>query len=374
MGGGGSSGGSQQQSQQDSETTVVLPEYLRKPVSDVAALTGGLVNRPYIEYQGQRVAELTPQELMAADLANTTPWAGDLDSARGALDMASSLGSQGMEQFNAPWLSGNTSSLSLADLFSDSDLARYMNPFTDTAIQPGIDKLNSTLTSDLNAVRHRAAKAGGFGGSRQALLESELVGSSRKSAADLLNTGRQRAFDTALQAFQADRQTRLNALSADRGFDLSRRSAGLAALDSDRSGALSRASAYGNLGNTRQAMLGTQMKNLATAGGMKRTFDQGKLDTSYEGFVNARDYDFNKSSALTRDLGNLIGGTRGSTTKSASTVRSNTNSDDSRDNTARYVGAGLSALSGIANYGQNNGWFGSGGGSGIADLADRDMG
>lgn len=85
-----------------------------------------------------------------------------------------------------------------------TDFSAYMNPYTQSVIEAGQSDIERQRQLASRQMGARAAAAGAFGGSRQAVQEGVLGGEALREAANLSAQQRQRGFETALQAGQFD--------------------------------------------------------------------------------------------------------------------------------------------------------------------------
>ena len=88
-------------------------------------------------------------------------------------------------------------------------LESYMNPYQQLVTD--IEKREAQRQSDVQAadISQTAAQAGGLGGYREAIMQSERERNLGQQLADIQTRGGQAAFDQAQQAFEADRAARL---------------------------------------------------------------------------------------------------------------------------------------------------------------------
>jgi hypothetical protein len=93
-----------------------------------------------------------------------------------------------------------------------------MNPFEDAAVQQALADIRRAGDVQAAQIGGRAAQAGAFGGSRQAILESELdrniLEQQGRTAAQMRQAGFESAAQRAQQAFEAARGRQLQAGSA----------------------------------------------------------------------------------------------------------------------------------------------------------------
>ena len=97
---------------------------------------------------------------------------------------------------------------------STSPVQQYMNPFLEAALQPQLQGIARDAEMARNRLASQYARAGAFGGSRQAVADAELA----RGALDRMDAARGRgyaqAFDKAADMFRRDRSYGLDALRA----------------------------------------------------------------------------------------------------------------------------------------------------------------
>lgn len=158
-----------------SSTTVQSqPEYALPYVSDLFRMAQQNAYTPYTPFAYNRVAETSPLFQQGAQMA------GQQAAAPGILGTMNVGGQQ------------------------VGTLQAYMNPYqqgvTDIAKQEAIRKYGT----DLNQLRGEATSRGAFGGSRQAILESELARNLGAQLGNIQMQGSSAAFDKAGQLYGAD--------------------------------------------------------------------------------------------------------------------------------------------------------------------------
>ena len=100
------------------------------------------------------------------------------------------------EQTNAlSTLSSGINPTSSADFQSGIDT--FSNPFENQVVQNAIRDINTTTQGQLSDIGTMASDAGGFGGTRQALLESEALSNQQKNVGDLSGLLRSQGFSQA---------------------------------------------------------------------------------------------------------------------------------------------------------------------------------
>ena len=163
-----------------SQTVTQMPPEFQLPyISDLYRMGQQVAYTPYTAYQMPRYAETAPlyqQGVEAAQQVAQSP---------GVLGQVN-VGGQNMGVMQA-----------------------YMNPYqqavTDVAKQKAVQEYGSGLQS----LRGQAASRGAFGGSRQAIMESELMKNLGTNLSNIQMQGSQQAFNQAGQLYQQDLQNQM---------------------------------------------------------------------------------------------------------------------------------------------------------------------
>ena len=112
--------------------------------------------------------------------------------------------------------------------FDPSGTGQFMNPFETAAVQQALADIRRAGDVQAAQIGGRAAQAGAFGGSRQAILESELdrniLEQQARTAAQMRQAGFESAAQRAQQAFEAARGRQTTARSSSCGCLRSSRS------------------------------------------------------------------------------------------------------------------------------------------------------
>lgn len=96
--------------------------------------------------------------------------------------------------------------------YTDPGVAQaYMSPYMQMALEPQIAE--ARRQADISRVQQQGqlAKAGAYGGGRQAIMESELNRNLMRNLADIYGTGMQQAYTQGMQQFNTEEQMRQNA-------------------------------------------------------------------------------------------------------------------------------------------------------------------
>jgi hypothetical protein len=95
--------------------------------------------------------------------------------------------------------------------FTDTGIAQqYMNPFTQTALNPQIAEARRQAEIQRVANAGRLTQAGAYGGSRQAIMESELDRNLLRNITDITGQGYETAYDRAQQQYNTEQDRARN--------------------------------------------------------------------------------------------------------------------------------------------------------------------
>ena len=186
-----------------------------------------LSNMPYQAYMGQLTAGESPLQTQgfgaAADmtvpssLTTAAQTAGDVASTAKSLPAYSS-GTFG-NQFTAPTASQATNFTNQytapgayspkTSSFDATQAQAYMNPYLETSLKPQLEEARrqSLLTQQQNAAK--MTQAGAFGGSRQALMDTETQRNLGSNLANITGQGYNTAYGNAMNQFNADQQRKM---------------------------------------------------------------------------------------------------------------------------------------------------------------------
>jgi hypothetical protein len=167
---------------------------------------------------------------------------------------------------------------------------QYMNPYLMESLNPQLNEARRQAEISRMGDAARLAKAGAYGGSRQAIMESEGNRNLARNMADITGKGYFDAYNTGMTGFMQDQDRALKAqgLSED-----SRQFGATYGLDTLKAQA-DAAKGLGALGNDISA---TQRTNLAAqmAGGeMQRGIEQEGLDAEYALWAQAQQHPYSQ--------------------------------------------------------------------------------
>lgn len=192
MAGGGGKGGSQ-----TTTTEVKLPQWVQDAAQKNLNASYQVSANMLGPYSGQRVADLPTGQLANINALQQNVGATNPAFAY-AQNAAAGLTNYQPGQVNAGQLSG-------------TDLSSYMNPFTQSVIQSGMNAIDAQRMQALNQVGDQAIRTGAFGGSRQGVVEGVTNAAAANQAGQLASQLMAQNFGQAQSAAQNDINRNLQA-------------------------------------------------------------------------------------------------------------------------------------------------------------------
>ena len=254
-----------------------IAEYAQNMLGQAAALTDTEMN-PYMQYQGERVAQFSPlqnQSYQNAALMQSQP---QLQDATALAGMAG-LGALNTQYTFNPYQ---------AQQFTGANVQQYMSPYMENVVQR--QQADAQRQADIarQAQGAQAARAGAFGGSGDYLMRAQAANSLARQKGDIQATGLQNAYTAAMNQFNAQQgqnqaAAQLNAQQQQFGAGL-----GLQGLQA----ANQSAAALGNLGNL-QYQQNMGINALQNQYGLQQQAQMQKdIDTKYQDFLNYQNYPY----------------------------------------------------------------------------------
>jgi len=243
---------------------------------------------PYMQYQGERVAQFSPLQQMSyenAALMQTQPQLQDAtalagQAGLGALNTSYTYNPLNPQSFNAPGVAG------VAD--GKSTAGQYMSPYMQNVVDiQQQEAIRQKQIAD-QGMQAQATKAGAFGGSRDAIMRAEANRNLATQLGSIQATGLQNAYQQAQQQFNQEQGQRLaagqlNAQQGQFGAGL-----GLQGLQT----ALTGANALGQLGQ-QQYQQNMGVNALQNQYGLQQQAQMQKdIDTKYGDYTAAQNYPY----------------------------------------------------------------------------------
>ena len=218
----GGGGGQQQQQPQPTTQNVNqsnLPEYVRPYFERLLSRAESTSQNQYTPYEGQRIAPLTTpqQEGMALARENVGVAQPYLQQAGTAITGAAgqAAGTYGYQapgitsQYQAGSYTPTAGIMQPTQMWNPEVAQQYMSPYQQQVIDIG--KREATRQAGITSLQDqtRATQAGGYGGYRQGIVESEAQRNLQQRMADIQAQGNQAGYQQAGQMFGADRAAQL---------------------------------------------------------------------------------------------------------------------------------------------------------------------
>ena len=226
-----------------------LPDFIRPYFERLVQRTEAESQRDYEPYGGQRLADTSQDLLTSEQQVRDIVGAGlpGLDKAMGRVEQ--SLDFQPRQ-------------------FTGEEVDKYMSPYMDAVVARQKAGATEDYLASLPKGAAQAISAGAFGGSRQGVQQGIAQSKYLDRLADIEATGRQKAFDQATSAFQADRAADVDAQRL--GLGAAGQLAGLATRA--RAGDIEAARLMESIGKAQMAR------------------DQASLDMGYQDFLRQQGY------------------------------------------------------------------------------------
>lgn len=340
-------GKNQSKSTQTQTSTEALDPDIKAALLSNVSQVKNFAGQPFQAFTGQRVAELTPEQLQAeqsmTSIANEHVGSGLLNQAANTASAVNNYKPLTITPTSYAPTTATASMVNRGDLrdvttgaVTADEIGGYMSPYLQDVVDAQLADLNRQREIQQAYQKTEAIKNNAFGGTGSAvaasLLDENFLRQMASSSADLRNQG----FQQALAAAQADKDRQLTASQANQSADLA-----VAAGNADRSqqanlfnaGAWNDASRF-NAGQDQSAQqanqaagLQGQQLNLSGAGLLgqiadqqrssaigdatllsqvgaeQRAVQQAKLDAIYEEFLRAQDDPYKRQQLLNQALG-----------------------------------------------------------------------
>ena len=253
MGKGGGGSAPQPTSQTVNQTN--LPEYARPYFEDIMTRGTTASNVAYQPYQGQRVADFSPlqqQGFQGVQDLGVSPLMQPATGLTGAAGIGGlGAGQQYTQQATSP-----------------GAMQSYMSPYMQNVVDWQKTQAVSDYGRQLPGQQAAAARAGAFGGSRQAIVESEAQRNLQNQLAGIQATGTQNAYEQANKNLQFGSQLGLQGL-------------GLAGQMGQQ---------FGQLGQTAFGQQAAAAQAQQSAGAVQQAQQQDLLNKRYEEFMQQKYY------------------------------------------------------------------------------------
>jgi hypothetical protein len=271
-------GGSDTTQNTQSQSVQQLPPWINDAAQQNYAFAQNVAMQPLQQYQGQMVADVSPQMQQAWNTAATG-------------------GNAGKEQYDAAQAGylgvlGQQPQQVTAGQLSNTDLSPYMNPYTQDVINKTLPIMQQQLALSQNQQQNQANSANAFGGSRQGIQQGVTQAQGAQNMGQMAAQLNQANFGQAQTAATGDINRALTAAQSNQAAQQNQGSLNLQA-----------SSGLGMLGNEAQA---SQLRNFGeqlTAGQMEQQQAQNQINAQVAKFQNAANYPNQQLSILQSALG-----------------------------------------------------------------------
>lgn len=259
-------------------TSTTLAPWSNNYVTSMLGQASALAQQPYQWYQGAMTAGASPLQEQAFQ-------------GIGGLQTPASMGQaqQGMQNAmtGLGGLSYDPSQITTGQ-WSQQAAQQYMNPYLMEALNPQLDEARRQADISRMADAARLTKAGAYGGSRQAIMESEGRRNLEGRLADITGKGYFDAYNTGMQGFMTDQDRALRAQTATEQSKQFGASYGMDALQAQANAAQGLA----GLASTEQGMNLANLQAQMQAGATQRDIDQQGLDAEYQLWAQAQQHPY----------------------------------------------------------------------------------
>lgn len=253
MGKGGGSAPAQPTTQTVQQSNI--PEYARPYFEDIMSRGQAVSQAEYQPYTGERVAPFTPMQQQAFEGIQN-------------LGVSPLIGA-GAGMTGAAGIGGLTAGQSYTQqATSPGSMQAYMSPYMQNVVDFQKTQAIQDYARQLPGMQAGATNAGAFGGSRQAIVESEAQRNLQNQLAGIQAQGTQSAFDAARQAQQFGSQLGLQGL-------------GLAGQMGQQ---------FGQLGQQAFGQQAAALQAQQQAGAIQQAQAQQQRDLAYEEFMRQQLY------------------------------------------------------------------------------------
>ena len=285
------SGQSTSDTKSTSESTNQVPQWVQNAGQANYGLAQQVASQPLQQYQGQMVADTSPQTQQAWNLAANSGNVG-----QDAQNAAQAGYLNTLSQTPGQVSTGTTGAIDPSQL-SKQNLSPYMNPFTQNVIDASLPIMQQNLANSQNQQQNAANSANAFGGSRQAIQQGVTQAQGALGMGQMAAQLNQANFSQAQAAATGDVNAQNQAKQLNQAAQAADYGRSLDAQKANQSAGLTQE----QLNNAASSGLGTlgtqQMQNnianygmLTSAGGFEQQQDQNNIDAQIAKFQQAFQY------------------------------------------------------------------------------------
>lgn len=170
--------------------------------------------------------------------------------------------------------------------FNQANVQQYMNPYLESVLEPQRREMQRQADIARSQMQGRMAQAGAYGGSRQAIMESEAQRNLQQGLADLTGKGYATAFEDAARRLQEQNARDIEAAKFGEQSRQFGTTSGLDAMARQIQAAQAQAAAGGQEAQYGLANLAQQL----SAGAQQRDITQQGLTADYNQYLRELEY------------------------------------------------------------------------------------
>lgn len=271
-------GGSDTTQNTSSQQTQQLPPWINTAAQQNYAQAQNIAAQPLQQYQGQLVADVSPQMQQS--------W-----------NTAAQGGNAGADQYNASQAGylgvlGQQPQQVQAGQLSSTNLSPYMNPYTQSVINSTLPIMQQNLGLSQNQNQDQAAAQNAYGGSRQAIQQGVTQEQGAMGMAQMAAQLNQANFGQAQAAANLDIGTNLQAQLANQAAQQNQGGLNIAA-----------AGGLGSLGQQAQLSQARNFTEQMTAGTAEEGQQQNDINANLAQYQQALQYPYQQLGVLQSALG-----------------------------------------------------------------------
>jgi hypothetical protein len=298
------SSGTSTQSTQSSQVNQI-PQWVSDAGQQNYAFAQQVANQPLTQYQGQMVADTSPQTQQSWDLAAQSGNVGQDQYGASQAGYLNSLG-QNVQPVTDP---GNAASIR-ASTIAGSNLSPYMNPFTSSVINATMPIYQQALGTQQVGNQNQASGANAFGGSRMGVQQGVTQAQGAQGMAQMAAGLNQSNFQQAQAAAQADAATRNAVATTNQSNQQANLNRNLAAQTTNQTAAQAKINSdilssqgLANLGDSQVKANAANYTMLSQAGASQQGQAQDQINAQMAKFQQANSYPQQQLATLLSALG-----------------------------------------------------------------------
>ena len=271
-----------------------IAPYAQQVLGQAQALTDTSTN-PYMQYQGERVAQFAPMQMQSyenAAMMQTSPQLKDATALAGQAGLGALNTSFTYNPYQTKSFTGGTQGSydQATGKYTPGTgmAASYMSPYMGEVVARQQQDAQRMADIANTQQQSNATRAGAFGGSRDAIMRAEAARNLSRQQGDIFAQGQQAAYQQGMGQFNAEQAATANAAQLNAQQGQFGAGLGLQGLQTAMTGA----NALGSLGNT-QYQQNIGINALQNQYGLQQQAQMQKdIDTKYGDFLNYQNYPY----------------------------------------------------------------------------------